>query len=182
MLWVSVAVRVTFSPRSAAADGPLGRRPVARSVYTGKTGEPCCLCGREETATRVDLPPRAIPRMKHSGPIAWRDVEGEVSVHFCAEDWATVRDLVLDAGMSPLGRCNAARADFDLRADFEALSNDRREQPDHGPVERRLLDRARETGSEATDRERVQAWLVRAVLAEERDADTDATDGVDAGS
>ncbi len=136
-------------------------------MYTGKTGKPCCLCGREETATRLDLPPRAIPEMKHSGPIAWRDVEGEVSVHFCADDWETVRDVVLDAGMSPLGRCNAARADFDLRADFEALLNDRREEPDHTEVEQRLLDRASEADENgATDRERVQGWLVRHVLAD----------------
>jgi len=137
-------------------------------MYTGKTGKPCCLCGREETATRVDLPPRALPRMKNAGPIAWRDVEGEVSVHFCADDWETVRDLVLEAGMSPLGRCNAARADLDLRADFEALLNDRRAEPDHGDVERRLVERAREADDpDATDRERVQAWLVRHVLDED---------------
>jgi len=134
-------------------------------MYTGKTGKPCCLCGREETATRIDLPPRAIPAMENAGPIAWRDVEGEVSVHFCAEDWETVRDLVLDTGMSPLGRCNAARADFDLRAEFEALLNDRRGEPDHAAVEDRLLERARAAGEEATDRERVQGWLVRHVLA-----------------
>lgn len=141
-------------------------------MYTGKTGKPCCLCGREETTTRVDLPPRAIPEMENAEPIAWRDVEGEVSVHFCADDWETVRDLVLEAGMSPLGRCNAARADFDLRADFEALLDDRREEPDHADVERRLLERAREADNpDATDRERVQAWLVRHVLAESPEAD-----------
>lgn len=146
-------------------------------MYTGKTGKPCCLCGREETSTRVDLPPRAVPRMRNGDPIAWRDIEGEVSVHFCANDWETVRGLVIDSGLSPLGRCNAARADFDLRADFETLLNDRRDRPDHDAVERRLLERAREADDPtATDRERVQAWLVRSVLAD------DASDGVDTSS
>jgi len=145
-------------------------------MYTGKTGKPCCLCGREETATRVDLPPRAIPAMENAGPIAWRDVEGEVSVHFCADDWETVREVVLDAGMSPLGRCNAARADFDLRADFEALLNDRREEPDHAAVERRLLDRAPDADDpEATERQRVQGWLVRHVLADAASSAVDAS-------
>ncbi len=141
-------------------------------MYTGKTGKPCCLCGREETATRVDLPPRALPAMENSGPIAWRDVEGEVSLHFCADDWATVRDLVLETGLSPLGRCNAARADFDLREDFEALLNETRAEPDQSPVERRLRERAEaaDANPDATDRERVQAWLVRHVLAADEDA------------
>jgi len=115
--------------------------------------------------------------MRNGDPIAWRDIEGEVSVHFCANDWETVRGLVIDSGLSPLGRCNAARADFDLRADFETLLNDRRDRPDHDAVERRLLERAREADDPtATDRERVQAWLVRSVLAD------DARDGVDTSS
>jgi len=35
-------------------------------------------------------------------------------------DPETVRELVLETGMNPIRRCNAARADFDLRADAEA--------------------------------------------------------------
>jgi hypothetical protein len=140
-------------------------------MYTGKTGKPCCLCGREETDARLDLPPRALQEMKNSGPIAWRDVEGEVSLHFCADDWATVRDLVLETRLSPLGRCNAARADFDLREDFEALLNDTRAEPDQSGVERRLLERARAAAADpdAEERERVQAWVVRDVLGQDHD-------------
>jgi hypothetical protein len=107
-------------------------------MYTGKTGQPCCLCGREETATRIEIPPRAVQLLDNSGPIAWRDIEGDVSLHFCESDWETVVDLALDAGMSPLSRCNAARASFVLREDFEALLNDVRDEPDQLPVEREM--------------------------------------------
>jgi len=37
--------------------------------------------------------------------------------------------------MSPLSRCNVARASFDLREDFEALLNDIRDEPDHSDLE-----------------------------------------------
>jgi hypothetical protein len=114
-------------------------------MYTGRTEKPCCLCGRPETAHRIDIPPRAVQLLKHSEPIAWRDIEGEVSLHFCADDWNTVRDLVLETGMSPLSRCNAARASFVLREDFEALLNATREEPDQRPLETEMLDDARET-------------------------------------
>ncbi len=73
-------------------------------MYTGKTEQPCCLCGDPETETRVDLPPRAIPLMKHGEVVALRDVVGEVSIHFCQSDWALVRDLVLEMDQNPLSR------------------------------------------------------------------------------
>ncbi|ACV48670.1 MULTISPECIES: hypothetical protein [Halomicrobium] len=114
-------------------------------MYTGTTEEPCCLCGTEETATRIDLPPRAVQLMRHGDPIAWRDIESTVTVYFCADDWETVRDLVLETGMSPLSRCNVAHASFDLREDFEALLNDVRDEPDQRPREREMLADARET-------------------------------------
>ena len=107
-------------------------------MYTGKRQRPCCLCGNPETASRLDVPPRAVQLLDNSGPIAWQDIVGEVSLYFCESDWETVVDLVLDAGMSPLGRCNAAHADFDLREDFEALLNDVREEPDQEPIEREM--------------------------------------------
>lgn len=108
-------------------------------MYTGKTEKACCLCGNPNTKTRLDLPPRAVPLLKHSEPIAWRDIVGEVSIYFCAADWGTVRDLVLETGMSPLSRCNVARASFDLREDFEALLNDVRDEPDHSDLEAEML-------------------------------------------
>lgn len=117
-------------------------------MYTGQTEQPCCLCGNPETTTRLDLPPRAVQLLKHSEPIAWRDIEGEVSIYFCASDWATVRDLVVDTGMSPLPSCNTARASFVLREDFEALSNDVREEPDQTPLEREM----RETAARVVER------------------------------
>ena len=104
-------------------------------MYTGKTKKACCLCGNPETRSRLDLPPRAVPLLKHSEAIAWRDIVGEVSIYFCAADWETVRDLVLETGMSPLSRCNVAHASFDLREDFEALLNDIRDEPDHSELE-----------------------------------------------
>jgi hypothetical protein len=138
-------------------------------MYTGKTEQPCCLCDDPDTARRIDLPPRAIPEMANSDPIAWQDVVGEVSIHFCASDWALVRDLVLDMHQNPLGKCNVARASFDLRADFEALLNDIRDEPDHSGVERDLLERSRNAlaDDDASDRDRVQATIVQWVLADE---------------
>jgi len=113
-------------------------------MYTGKREKPCCLCGNPDTASRLDIPPRAVQLLDNSGPIAWQDIVGEVSIYFCESDWETVTDLVLDAGMSPLSRCNAARADFDLREDFEALLNDVRDEPDQQPLEREMREDAAE--------------------------------------
>ncbi|WP_435318010.1 hypothetical protein [Haloarchaeobius sp. TZWSO28] len=137
-------------------------------MFTGKTEQPCCLCDDPETATRIDLPPRAVPAMKHADAIAWQDIVGEVSIHFCANDWELVRDLVLDMGMNPLGRCNVARASFDLREDFEAMLSQTRDEPDHGPVEQRMLEESEAVleAEEATDRARVEALLVRWTLSE----------------
>jgi hypothetical protein len=139
-------------------------------MYTGKTEQPCCLCDDPDAPVRVDLPPRAIPELKHGDPIAWQDVVGEVSVHFCESDWTVVRDLVLDVGMSPLPRCNAARASFDLREDFEALLDRTRDEPDQSGVESRLLERSErvlaEYGEDSlhSERDLVEAKIVRWVL------------------
>jgi len=148
-------------------------------MYTGKTEQPCCLCDDPDTHVRVDLPPRAVQLLKHSGPIAWRDIEGEVSIHFCESDWAVVRDLVLETGMSPLPRCNVARASFVLREDFEALLNDTRDEPDQRPLEREMLADAERVVEEYDDgdalhseRDLVEARIVSWALAE-----LDATDG-----
>jgi len=103
-------------------------------MYTGKTEKACCLCGNPDTKTRLDLPPRAVPLLKHADPIAWQDIVGEVSIYFCGSDWETVRDLVLETGMSPLSRCNAARASFDLR-----------DEPDHTEIESEMRAEAVET-------------------------------------
>ncbi|MEF8778484.1 MAG: hypothetical protein V5A36_06200 [Natronomonas sp.] len=111
-------------------------------MYTGRTEKPCCLCGDPETAHRIDIPPRAIQLLKNSAPIAWQDIEGEVSLYFCQDDWETVRELVLETGISPLSRCNAGRASFVLREDFEALLNDTRAEPDQRPLDRELLETA----------------------------------------
>jgi hypothetical protein len=114
-------------------------------MYTGKTEQPCCLCDDPETVARVDVPPRAVPMMKHSGPIAWRDIVGEVSIHFCESDWELVRDLVVEMDMNPLSRCNVARASFSIREDFEAFTSRTREEPDQSELESRLRADARET-------------------------------------
>ncbi|MFB6207363.1 MAG: hypothetical protein ABEJ05_12650 [Haloglomus sp.] len=142
-------------------------------MYTGKTQQPCCLCGRKETAVRIDIPPRAVQLLENSAPIAWRDIEGDVSLHFCESDWETVSDLVLDAGMTPLPRCNAARADFVLREDFEALLNDVRDAPDQTPLEREMLADAERVIAEYDDadalhseRDLVEARIVAWALEE----------------
>lgn len=82
--------------------------------------------------------------MKNSGPIAWRDIVGEVSIHFCASDWELVSELVLDMDLNPLARCNAARASLDIREDFEALLNDVRDEPDQTDLEARMQRESRQ--------------------------------------
>ncbi len=140
-------------------------------MYTGQTERPCCLCGNPETAHRIDVPPRAVQLLKHAGPIAWRDIEGEVSLYFCESDWETVRYLVLEAGMSPLSRCNAARASFVLREDFEAFLNANRDEPNQTTIETEMLERADETvdryeaGDELVEtRDVIEARVVRWAL------------------
>lgn len=146
-------------------------------MYTGKTEQPCCLCGREDTDVRIDLPPRSVSLMDNGDPIAWRDIEGAVSVYFCGDGWATVRDLVLETGMSPLSRCNAAHASFVLQEDFEALLNDVREEPDQTSLEAKLRADAEATLSDygddtnVTDRDAVEARVVLWALEETTDAD-----------
>jgi hypothetical protein len=109
--------------------------------------------------------------MKNGEPIAWRDVVGTVSLEFCESDWELVRDLALETGMSPLSRCNAARASFDLREDFEALLNDTKAEQNQTELESRMLADARETLDAADDpmteeRDLVEARIVQIALAE----------------
>ncbi|WP_324758352.1 hypothetical protein [Haloarcula montana] len=144
-------------------------------MYTGKRETACCLCGNPDVATRLDLPPRAVPMLKHAGPIAWQDIVGEVSLYFCDSDWETVRDLVLETGMSPLSRCNAARADFDLREDFEALLNDIRDEPDHSAVEARMRREAKDVldspgDPHVEDRDLVEARVITWVFEDTAEA------------
>jgi hypothetical protein len=141
-------------------------------MYTGRTEQPCCLCGARETAARIDVPPRAVQLMDNAAPIAWRDIVGSATIQFCADDWATVGDLVLETGMNPLGRCNAAYASFSIREDYEALLNETRAEPDQTELETRLLAAADETlaayGEDpmVEDRDAVEALVVRASLEE----------------
>ena len=132
-------------------------------MYTGQTEQPCCLCGDEETVARLDLPPRTVTLMRNADPIAWRDIVGEVSVHFCESDWELVRELVLDMGMLPLSRCNVARASMSFREDFEALLNATREEPDQTALEVRALERSREVLDDP-DAEPVAAVQARIVV------------------
>lgn len=156
---------------TAGGTGGLYLRTRQPSVYTGSTEQPCCLCGGRDVVRRIAVPPRAVTLMENGDPIAWRDIVGTVGLYFCADDWAVVRDLALETGMHPLGRCNAGRADMDLRADFEALLNDTREPPDQTETEARLLAEARavvadEGAGQYDERDRVEAQVVRLALAD----------------
>ena len=157
----------------ATAGRDLFRWSLPPAMYTGKTERPCCLCDDPDAPVRIDLPPRAIPELKYGDPIAWRDVVGEVSIHFCESDWTVVRDLVLETGMSPLPRCNAARASFDLREDFEALLDRTRDEPDQSGVESRMRERSDRVraeygeGSLHSERDLVEATIVDWVLGSE---------------
>lgn len=102
--------------------------------------------------------------MKHADAIAWQDIVGEVSIHFCESDWQLVSELVLDMGLNPLGRCNVARASFDLREDFEAMLSRTRDRPDQERIERRMSEESTtvlENESDHERRARIEAHLVR---------------------
>jgi hypothetical protein len=152
-------------------------------MYTGKTEKPCCLCGSPETTARLDIPPRVLQLCKHSDPIAWQDIVGEVSIYFCEDDWDLVTELVLEVGVSPLSRCNAARASFDLREDFEALLNDIRDEPDQRPLETEMREDAREAvdahedGEDVGEQRLVQARVLQWAFEDlERDREAAAAD------
>jgi len=144
-------------------------------MYTGKTKKACCLCGNPDTKSRLDLPPRAVPLLKHSGAIAWRDIVGEVSIYFCESDWEMVSDLVLETGMSPLSRCNVARASFDLREDFEALLNEIRDEPDHSELEADMQAEAERVLANTDDRYVEERDIVEARVIQWVFEDTEAT-------
>jgi len=141
-------------------------------MYTGTTEQPCALCDSSETTTRLELPPRTIQLMRNGDPVAWRDIVGDVTIFLCESDWELVRDLAVEYGMHPLSRCNAARASFSLRADFEAFVNATRDEQDHTAVEREHLARADEVLDAYEDdpmietRDLVEAVVVRRALEE----------------
>ncbi len=141
----------------------------AEHMYVGHQDKPCCLCGAQETTTLIEVPPRTIRLMKNSGSIAWQDVVGPVKLQFCADDWETVRGLVLEMDMSPLSRCNVAHASLDLKEDHEALLNATREQPDQTELEERLTESARATLADidepnTEDRDVVEARILTLAL------------------
>jgi hypothetical protein len=149
-------------------------------MYTGRTDQPCCLCGTEATVSRVDLPPRTITLLRNGDPIAWQDVVGDVTLEFCDDDWQLVAELVLDVGVLPLSRCNAAKASFSLREDYEALLNATRSPQDQTEREAEALAAADETIANREDpmverRDLVEARLVRMALEELGVASSDAT-------
>jgi hypothetical protein len=150
-------------------------------MYTGQTEQPCCLCGDEETVARVDLPPRTVTLMRNADPISWRDIVGEVSIHFCASDWELVRELVVDVGMLPLSRCNVAHASMSFREDFEALLNATRAEQDQTALEERAVERSRDVVADpdAEPQAAVQARIVLLALAELGVVDGEAARSVD---
>ncbi len=133
-------------------------------MYAGLTRTPCCLCAREETYTRIAVPPRAITLMKNGDPIAWRDVVDTVTLRFCREDWELVRDLAIEMDTHPLSRCNAAYVSFDLREDHEALLSATKEATDQTALEATLEARAEETLDAAEDPHTEERDVVEAII------------------
>jgi len=140
-------------------------------VYAGLKNTPCCLCGRDDTHTRIAVPPRAVGLMKNGGPISWRDVVGAVTLRFCADDWALVSDLAIEMDAHPLSRCNAAHVSLDLREDHEALLSAVKDETDQTELESRL-EREAEATLDAVDdpyteeRDVVEAIVVLRALEE----------------
>ena len=120
-------------------------------MYAGLKNTPCCLCGRDETHTRIALPPRALNLMENGDPIAWRDVVGTVTLRFCESDWELVRDLAIEMDTHPLSRCNAAHVSLDLREDHEALFTATKPATDQTELEARVESDAEATLQAAED-------------------------------
>ncbi|SNR32251.1 hypothetical protein [Halorubrum vacuolatum] len=133
-------------------------------MYAGLKRTPCCLCAREETHTRIAVPPRAITLMKNGEPIAWRDVVGTVTLRFCRDDWELVRDLAIEMDTHPLSRCNAAHVSLDLREDHEALLSATKEATDQTELESTLEARAEETLAAAQDPHTEARDVVEAIV------------------
>ena len=133
-------------------------------MYAGLKNTPCCLCGREDTHTRIEVPPRAVRLMENGGPIAWRDGVGTVPLRFCADDWARVSDLAIGMDTHPLSRCNAAHVSLDLREDHEALLSAAKEPTDQTELEARLVERAEETLDDVEDPYTEERDVVEAVV------------------
>jgi len=140
-------------------------------VYAGLKNTPCCLCGGDDTHTRIAVPPRALTLMKNGGPISWRDVVGTVTLRFCADDWELVGDLAIEMDTHPLSRCNAAHVSLDLREDHEALLSATKAETDQTELEARL-EREAEATLDAVDdpyteeRDVVEAIVVLRALEE----------------
>ena len=140
-------------------------------MYAGLKNTPCCLCGRDDTHTRIAVPPRALRLMDNGGPISWRDVVGTVTLRFCADDWDLVTDLAVEMDTHPLSRCNAAHVSLDLREDHEALLSATKAETDQTELEARLESEA-EAALDAVDdpyteeRDVVEAIVVLRALEE----------------
>lgn len=142
-------------------------------MYAGLKNTPCCLCGRDDTHTRIELPPRALSLMENGDPIAWRDVVGTVTLRFCESDWDLVRDLVIEMDTHPLSRCNAAHVSLDLREDHEALFTATKAATDQTELESGLereaeatLEAAEDGDTHTDDRDVVEALVVLRALSE----------------
>ena len=140
-------------------------------MYAGLKNTPCCLCGRDDTHTRIAVPPRALTLMENGGPISWRDVVGAVTLRFCADDWELVTDLAIEMDTHPLSKCNAAHVSLDLREDHEALLSATKAETDQTELEARLETAAEETLAAVDDpyteeRDVVEATVVLRALEE----------------
>jgi hypothetical protein len=133
-------------------------------VYAGLKNTPCCLCGRDDTHTRIAVPPRALRLMENGEPIAWRDVVGTVTLRFCADDWDLVSDLAIEMGTHPLSRCNAAHVSLDLREDHEALLSATKAETDQTELEARLSREAEATLDAVDDPYTEERDVVEAVV------------------
>jgi hypothetical protein len=133
-------------------------------VYAGLKNTPCCLCGRDETHTRIAVPPRALGLMENGGPISWRDVVGTVTLRFCADDWELVSDLAIEMDAHPLSRCNAAHVSLDLREDHEALLSAVKGETDQTELESRLAAEAEATLDAVDDPYTEERDVVEAIV------------------
>ena len=133
-------------------------------MYAGLKNTPCCLCGRDDTHTRIAVPPRALTLMENGDPISWRDVVGAVTLRFCADDWELVSDLAIEMDTHPLSKCNAAHVSLDLREDHEALLSATKAETDQTELEARLSSEAEATLAAVDDPYPEERDVVEAIV------------------
>lgn len=76
---------------------------------------PCAFCGEPTRKQQIELPPKAIPMMKHSEQVDLSTVDSTVWIQLCADDWGLVKTMVTEYEENPIPEFDARHAQFETR-------------------------------------------------------------------